>query len=642
MAIDPLAQLSPQVVLNKIYPISVLFFLWAFGSVAAQSDSLVLLPTVEISTSPLQIEQPGTLTETWNTNGLTTLPAQSVADFLRNNTGIYLKTYGSGSLATTAIRGASAGQTAVLWNGFQIQSPMLGLLDWSLLPIAFTDEIHLQHGGNGAIWGNGAMGGALLMNNYADYSSNKQLQLSASNGSFGQWSGQAVAKFSKNQWAFGTRAFRQQAKNDFEYKLGNGQPQKRQTNAAMHQTGLLQEVYWRPNNKHQLGFNGWLQSAYRQIPPTTVQTRSLANQKDQAMRSSIHWRYSSGSSLFQIRSCLFLESLLYSDELNAINAPSHFSTNINEIDWQRFFGSKIKVQLTGNQTFIKASIKNYKKAAVRHQSAVFASVRYTSLAWNAQLDLRQEWVNGRLIPITPSLSTERTFSKNIKMGAKIGRNYRLPTLNDLYWSPGGNPELAPESGWAAEVNAQFSLKKPKSILDFKTAMFHRNIQNWIQWLPKEGNAFWSATNIKSVRSRGLENRLYKSWAVGLLKIGINGGYDFTLSTNTKAVVLPRIAEGQQWFYVPKHQGFATAELTWMGFGLQYREMFTGKVNTELGQLPGYNLATTVIDYEGKCLGHSARFFLQIDNFWNKTYRVMERRPMPGRAYQIGMSIQLKN
>ena len=200
--------------------------------VFAQNDTLVQLPAVEVSATSLRNEQPGSFGEKWSEGSMSAQNAISVAEFLQNQTGIYLKSYGGGSLATVSIRGASASQTAVLWNGFQVQSPMLGLLDWSLLPVLFSDEITLQHGGNSAVWGSGAIGGAVLMENKPDFSTKRKVKLETGYGSFGSWNGEAAAKFANQKWASSTRIFYQKAKNDFPYQPSPGSPEKRQTNAT--------------------------------------------------------------------------------------------------------------------------------------------------------------------------------------------------------------------------------------------------------------------------------------------------------------------------------------------------------------------------------------------------------------------------
>ena len=66
---------------------------------------------------------------------------------LGNESSVFIKNYGPGSLATTAFRGGSASHTAVLWNGFNIGSPMNGQLDLSLVPVFAANDMRIEHGG---------------------------------------------------------------------------------------------------------------------------------------------------------------------------------------------------------------------------------------------------------------------------------------------------------------------------------------------------------------------------------------------------------------------------------------------------------------------------------------------------------------
>ncbi len=616
-----------------------LFSLLAQLAAFAQNDTLVQLPAVEVSAASLRKEQPGSFDEHWPEGSLLPQNGQSVASFLQNQTGIYVKSYGGGSLATVSIRGASASQTAVLWNGFQVQSPMLGQLDWSLLPVHFSDEISLQHGGNSAVWGSGAIGGAVLMENKPDFDTKLQVKIGSGAGSFGSWNGQAAAKFSTQNLASSTRIFYQKAKNDFTYQTAPSQLEKRQTNADMWQKGLLQELYFRPAGNVLLGWQTWLQNSYREIPPTTTQTRSVAKQADEALRTALNFRWNGGQNILQGRSAFFCEAIHYQDVQIKLDAPSHFWTSTTELEWQRFFSKKWMLQLAGNQTFTKAFIKNYTDSkSKRSQTAAFGSLRFVNGRTSAQLDGRQELVDGKLVPFTPSLGLEQQVLNWLKIGGKIGRNYRLPTLNDLHWQPGGNPDLLAESGWSSELNADFSFKKNLTALRFTAAVFNRNIKNWILWHPKPGQPLWSASNIAEVWSRGLENRIHLVWSRSKWGFNLNGGYDIIRSTNQKAIELPKIGAGQQLIYVPEHQGFASLKIQFNTIGLGYRHQFTGAVLTDLGSLSSFQTGSFELDFEQEIWQLPARIFFQIDNCWDADYRVVERRPIPGRAYQIGLSL----
>src|SRR5688572_6926564 len=70
----------------------------------------------------------------------------TLSDKLIDETSFYLKTYGNNQLSTITIRGTTASQTAVLWNGININSPTLGQTDFSLIPLFLFDDVSVQYG----------------------------------------------------------------------------------------------------------------------------------------------------------------------------------------------------------------------------------------------------------------------------------------------------------------------------------------------------------------------------------------------------------------------------------------------------------------------------------------------------------------
>ncbi|WP_303326267.1 TonB-dependent receptor, partial [uncultured Alistipes sp.] len=58
--------------------------------------------------------------------------ASQMSDALKFGTSIYVKEYGRATLSTVAFRGTSPSHTQVTWNGMKINSPMLGMVDFSM------------------------------------------------------------------------------------------------------------------------------------------------------------------------------------------------------------------------------------------------------------------------------------------------------------------------------------------------------------------------------------------------------------------------------------------------------------------------------------------------------------------------------
>ncbi len=89
----------------------------------------------------------------------------NLAEILAVNSPVFVKNYGPANLSTSSFRGGNASQTAVLWNGFNIQNNMLGQNDFSQLPNFIFDDIGIEYGGSAGAWGSGAMGGSIHLNN---------------------------------------------------------------------------------------------------------------------------------------------------------------------------------------------------------------------------------------------------------------------------------------------------------------------------------------------------------------------------------------------------------------------------------------------------------------------------------------------
>ena len=84
----------------------------------------------------------------------------------------------------------------------------------------------------------------------------------------------------------------------------------------------------------------------------------------------------------------------------------------------------------------------------------------------------------------------------------MAKSFRLPTLNDLYWLPGGNLDLQPEFGNTFELGIDFQSKNSLYDLQIHSGLFSNRVKNWIVWIP--GNGYWKPENVQKVKSEGIE------------------------------------------------------------------------------------------------------------------------------------------
>lgn len=607
------------------------------SGLCAQNDTLQALPLAEIFAPQLRNQPLGAQSSTLDSAKLSIHQAENVADLLSKRSGIYVKGYGLGSLATSAARGAGASQTAVMWNGFPLQSPMLGQLDFALLPTIFVDEMTLQYGGNSAGWGSGAIGGAVLLHNKTQFFKGLSTQVNVAAGSFGWQNYAAAFRYGNGRFAGSTRLFFEKSENDFTFQIHPDLPEKKQEHAALRQQGVLQEFFWNIKPGQELALRAWLQNTDREIPPTLVQNRSEATQADEFLRTSLHWKRTGKNVVFQARSAFFSEKIDYRDELIGLESLTRFNTWMGEAEATWFLGKQLRLQSSLLQTHTRADAPAYEAPPNQLRTALFAAVRREGKHWRAQLDGRLELADGDLVPFTPGLGAEADVFNWLKIKGKIARNYRLPTLNDRFWRPGGNPDLLPESGWSEDLGLVFHGKNERFRWEYSATAYHRRIENWILWAQKEGQFFFSPQNIAEVWGRGLENRLDLNFHFPFGKITVSGGYDFTRSTNEKAIKSPSIEAGAQLFYTPRHRVFSEIAFHSKGFQITGFQQFTSKVAGLNEPVPAFTVGSLRVQYGHSFSCWDGTAFLQIENLWDANYLVVERRPMPGRYFRAGLS-----
>lgn len=100
----------------------------------------------------------------------------SMADVLTQNTVVFIKSYGRATLSTASFRGTAPSHTQVTWNGMKLNSPMLGMVDFSLIPSYFIDNANLYHGASSVSIASGGLGGAITLDTKPATDSGMSLQ----------------------------------------------------------------------------------------------------------------------------------------------------------------------------------------------------------------------------------------------------------------------------------------------------------------------------------------------------------------------------------------------------------------------------------------------------------------------------------
>jgi iron complex outermembrane receptor protein len=621
-------------------------------SICAQVDSNL----IETSIDTLSIEDTLSLRRNCGLTGYISVSyspvptSNNLADALSDGNFLFLKSYGLGSLATPALRGTGASQTAVVWNGWNILSPMNGTLDLSLIPEPFLDYAQIDGSGSSTRYGSGAIGGVITVNTNTRFSKGWETRLSLKGGSFDNYNQSLRVSYSDSIFFNHTRIFNHTANNDFKYinTTQFGQPEVRQTNGALSQRGILQENAIKIGKKQQLDTRIWLQDSHRKLPPTSVQSSNIAFQDDKFLRTTAHWQYVDTKTAWHISTAYFDEYLRYNDAAISLDDTSRSQTWQNKLEAFVYLNNH-QLKFGANYNRLKALTESYGTTYFQNQLAF-----YTDYEWNdtdekyfLRLSVREDIVDEKLNPWAGSLAFSyigKIDDLTIKPFLNASRNFRLPTFNDLYWQPGGNPDLEAEIGYSQELG--FSISDYNNF-SLRATAFNKNIQNMIQWRPI-GN-IWTPENITSVWSRGLQVDGYFDYSFDEVSMKIYSRYEFIRSTNQKVANNAQNSLDKQLIYVPIHQGNIKLEIFYEKWTFQYNQNFTGLryISTDNStSIDGYSIGNLEIHYQSRNEDRNQNqkkklrydIHASLNNIWNVNYEVIRFRPMPRRNFQIGISI----
>ena len=622
----------------------VCILLMGFVAIAQQTDSL-LLREVTVTSSRFDHFSTGIKTQTMDSVASIAYRTQTLAELLGSQSQVFIKSYGPG-LATSSFRGAGAAHTAVLWKGFNLQNPMFGEVDFSLINGDVADKMSIQYGGNGALFGSGAVGGIIQLQSTPKYKSGFHASIGTQIGSFEHLRKQASLSYGNAKWYTSVKWFELDAQNNFTYTnvFLPDKPQTKLANAQLKQTGWMNEHSIKLTNNQELSVNFWYQYADRNIPPTMSVPQQKAYQQDETFRTTAEWKVQRSSSEWMIRSAYFDESIQYEDPSNTLlNGANHSKTNITEAEVRVRLHAKHSLNIGVNNTYALAYSTGYGGWKDLNRTSLFAS--YKTQEWipkvTTTVSIREERVAGTLAPVMPSAGVEWKVTDGFKVFGNVSRSYRVPTLNEQYWITGVVNALQPETGWTEELSATFARSIKKVHTTITLTGFNRTINNWIIWQPVGAN--WAPQNIKSVWSRGLEGVATAMIPLGKLSFKYTGSVNLVLSTNNQTQLANDGSIDKQLIYVPRVTQQHQLTATYGNAFIAYTHQYTGIrfITTDNSQwLDDYQLASVsggkTFCWKKYCLVWSA----QVVNLYNISYQAIADRPMPGRHFFTTITIKI--
>lgn len=572
----------------------------------------------------------------------------TLGEKLSQHTTAYIRSAGPGNLASLSLRGTSSQQTAILWNGVDIRATGAGMIDFSLLPAILFDAAEVISGGNSALNGSGAMGGSLLLKSESVFTPHRELRAGLIAGSFHNSSVFLQLKQGSPKFGISLTGFSTHNQNEFSYQQ---QSEKHyNTHAALRQSGMLAEIGWKPLSRHQFRFSAWLQDSWREIPPSLTSINMNAERRDRSYRFIPEWKYSAASGVFRIKAAVFHDDLHYLEKPDVVisSIDSRILNDLHslELAYNRSILKNLTMEAGIRHAYYGVDINQYGGRNFCQESNLWASFILSGLKDHLKSSLNMRLLaapSGKVIPVAAA-GFDLTLYRNLLWNVSLSNNYRLPALNDLYWIPGGNPDLKPEQSRNAETGLKWYLTatEQKSI-EIHTHLFYSDFHDYITWIP--GTPYFYAANIRKVRTQGTETGF--SLRIPVYTLQVRSGLDYSRIQSRYRNAISSLDEsrGKQLIYVPEHRLNFHCTVNYKRFNLTFYHNYTGKVyvtSDNAAYLPSWNLSTLTL---------SGRFPLnrmfslhteiELRNIQDTKYQVVQYYPMPGRSFLINILLIIK-
>jgi iron complex outermembrane receptor protein len=567
----------------------------------------------------------------------------SVTGLLERESLLLLKNYGNGGLASASFRGMGASKTRVYWNGIPVNSPANGQSDLSLIPVQGNDRIDVFHGASPVFTGTGGPGGTLSFVSDPAWLRGYSLSAQQGAGSFGMLSEDVSFRSGNGKYEIISSAWFRKAENNFTWvdDFSTNMPViKQRTNGSYSLSGATTGIFLKRKSTI-ISATGYISRAHRNLPGPVIesnqgseqqddrQVRVMAQFKNYALPLKLDFRGAYISDYLDYKNyAASLESLTRTRSLYVSGdgkyelKPGHTLT----VSFSDNYGVVLSDNHGGEKSINHAILRGSISSEWFERFALFVSAEITH-------------ARGELIKPSPSVGFDLRISEGGSFFVKgnIGRSVTLPSLNDLYWIPGGNPDLVNETGVNSELSLEVKKMRGRGLSAAgELTFFYSRLTNMIKWLPGD-YGIWAPENIPGVISSGSEVSGELGIDAGRSDIKIGVRISYTNTTGSSEISEVDNSAGKQLIYVPYWQGGGTAGYELGAFTAEWYTRYTGLRYTTADNsqsLDPFIINDISVAYRAGKDRHSLLLALEITNIFNTSYQNIAWYPMPGRGYRI--------
>lgn len=597
------------------------------------------------------------------------LNSHNIADALRYFSGIQIKDYGGvGGLKTVNIRSMGTNHVGVFYDGIELGNAQNGTIDLGRFSLDNMESVTLYNGQKSAIFQPakdfGSAGSIYLQSRTPQFQGEKRHNVKAAfrTGSFGLvnpsflWEHRVSHNVSSSlsaEYMYTTGKYK------FTYRVKNGYDttavrQNGDVNAVRIEGGLSGKFkggYWR--------MKGYFYRSERGYPGAIV--RNKFTHEDRQWDTNTFFQGSVKKDFSSIYSLLFNVKYAY-DYLHYLADPNRdeslmytnnhyyqhevYTSTANRITlfpwWSLNFSADYQFNLLNadlkdfayprRHNFLFAGATAFDFHKLKMQASLLGTVVHDEVTQiNSQAaGNKVEWTPTAILsyrPFAPIDFNLRAFYKRI---------FRMPTLNDLYYTFIGNTDLEPE--YTNQYNIGFTYSKDFTHtwlkrIEIQTDFYYNEVENKIIATPTSNFFRWTMINLGKVEIRGVDVAVQTEWQLGR-ELFLNGRVNYTYQKAQDFTNPEDEFYGGQIPYIPWHSGSANLNASFRRWEANYSFIYTGERYSSSANIPvNYQLPWYTSDcsiaYRHPLRKGNLKATLEVNNLLNQQYEVVACYPMPG-------------
>ncbi|HCN50641.1 MAG TPA: TonB-dependent receptor [Chryseobacterium sp.] len=556
--------------------------------------------------------------------------SSNLSELLRFQSQVYIKENGRGAVSSPSFRGTTAQQTAFVWNGININSNFLGQGDINNISAFGYDQIGIKAGGGSVIYGSGAIGGSIHLNNTLDFNKGFHGSLFSEAASFNTYNNFVKGSYSNDRFSFKVSGNYTISENNYEVpEFVVGSTSFINRNGRYYNTSVNMGLSYKIANHQTISWQNQIFDASQHYPIFEA-NGNKTKYKAQTLRSLISWDINKSNISNSLKAAYTEDNFQYFSDIALPKTSGAIGKNyIFKNDFNYFITPKININAIGEFQINKG--EGYEtgfKTISRNIGSLAGLIRYfVTSDFHLEAGIKKDFVENISSPLLYSFSGKWNALSWYHVGANFSRNFRYPSFNDLYWKPGGNLDLKPETSINIDMDHEFRFDNLKIIL----SPYYMRTKDLINWLPTS-YGYWAPFNTARTESYGVESQATWSKNFGKHTLKLNAGYTYSKSIDKDTQ--------KQRMYVPLHKAVGNIDYQYDFLRIYVQGLFNGLTYTTSDE----KRSTAIDPYFILNTGISAEILkkytlgFKVNNLTNTVYQTVLDYPMPKRNYSVYATI----